>query len=44
MDPLLFFIFICAVASVCFVLGHRIGYLTGKAEVSDITRGESPHS
>lgn len=44
MNLLLFFTFISIVASVSFVLGHQVGYLTSKAEVSDIPRGEPQNS
>ena len=42
MDPLLFFIFVVTVAAVSYLLGHQIGYLSGKREVSNIVRGEPP--
>lgn len=42
MNPLLFFLFVVTVAIVCYLLGHQIGYLNGKREVSNIVRGEPP--
>lgn len=42
MNPLLFFLFVVIVAIVCYLLGHQIGYLNGKREVSNIVRGEPP--
>ncbi|WP_280522787.1 hypothetical protein [Lysinibacillus boronitolerans] len=42
MSPLIFFLFVVTVAAVCYVLGHQIGYLNGKREVSHIMRGEPP--
>ncbi|WP_341320835.1 hypothetical protein NSQ62_14450 [Solibacillus sp. FSL H8-0523] len=41
MSPFMFFLFICTVIVVSYILGNRIGYLQGKAEVSQIPRGES---
>lgn len=42
MSPLLFFFFVVTVAAVSYLLGHQIGYLSGKREVSHIMRGEPP--
>lgn len=42
MSPLIFLLFVVTVATVCYVLGHQIGYLNGKREVSNIVRGEPP--
>lgn len=42
MNPLMFFLFICTVIVVSYILGNRIGYLQGKAEVSHVPRGEPP--
>ena len=44
MNPFMFFVFICTVIVVSYILGNRIGYLQGKAEVSHIPRGELPES